>query len=326
LEPVTLSKALNRAMRDAMREDPSVVVLGEEITNWGSGGGLFGATQGLVEDFGQGRVRDVPISEEAVVAAAVGAALLGQRVIVDINYSDFLLLAMSPIVNAAAKYRYIFNGQYDVPLVLRANTGANHGKGSQHSQSLETVFAHIPGLEVVMPSTPSDAYWLLRSAIRSPNPTVFLEHKALYGLKGPIGSIPVAMGAASVVRPGRHVTVIASQLMLHRALSVADRLSSKGAELEVIDIRCLFPLDIEAVVDSARRTGRVVICHESPQMYGFGAELAACITENCWSSLRGPVLRVGGARSPIPFAPVLEDEVVPAEGKLEEAVTGILCR
>lgn len=324
LTEITISQALNKAIKDAMLEDDRVFLLGEEITNWGRGGGLYDVTQGLLEEFGLERVRDVPISEEAIISAAVGAAIVGYKPIIDINYSDFLLLAMNPIVNEAAKYRYIFNGQHTVPVVIRANTGAAGGKGAQHSQSLETIFAHIPGLEVVLPSTPNNAYWLLRDAISSPNPTIFLEHKALYNLKGSIRETPLHLGVAEVVRAGRDATVIGTQLMIQRSLQVAQRLYSEGIDLEVVDVQSLFPLDLATIVDSARKTRHVLICHEAPLLYGFGGELSAAIMEECWRELDAPIRRLGGSRTPIPFAPSLEAEVIPSGELIEAAVRALI--
>jgi pyruvate/2-oxoglutarate/acetoin dehydrogenase E1 component len=321
---VTISQALNKALKDAMLEDDRVFLLGEEITNWGRGGGLYDVTQGLLGEFGRERVRDVPISEEAIISVAVGAAIVGYKPIIDINYSDFLLLAMNPIVNEAAKYRYVFNGQHTVPVVIRANTGAAGGKGAQHSQSLETIFAHIPGLEVVLPSTPNSAYWLLRDAISSPNPTIFLEHKALYNLKGCIQETPVHLGVAEVVRAGRDATVIGTQLMIQRSLEVAQRLYSEGIDLEVVDVQSLFPLDLATIVDSARKTRHVLICHEAPLLYGFGGELSAAIMEECWRELDAPIRRLGGSRTPIPFAPSLEAEVIPSVELIEAAVRALI--
>lgn len=295
-----------------MRSDERAFVMGEDITRWAAGGGIFGVTRGLLKEFGPQRVRETPISEEGIVAAGVGAALNGARPIVEIMYSDFILLALDPIVNQAAKARYMFGGQFDVPLVVRSNGGAAAGKAAQHSQSLETLFAHIPGLEVVVPAFPHDARALIQQAVRSPNPTIFLEHKALYGVRGPVTDEPVPLGRAAVVRPGRDVTVVATQLMVYRALEAADALARDGIELEVLDLRCLYPLDFETVAESSRGTGRALVCHEAPLMYGFGGELAARISAELWDELVAPVGRIGGARTPIPYSPDLEAVVIPS--------------
>ncbi len=285
-----------------MAADDRVFVMGEDLTRWGTGGGIYGVTRRLADSFGTRRVRDTPISEEAIVSAAVGAAVQGARPVVEIMYSDFSLLAMDPLVNQAAKIRYMFGGQFEVPLVVRSNGGSGIGKGAQHSQSLETLFAHIPGLEVALPSTPADAYGLLRTAIASPNPTIFLEHKALYTVKGPQGDAPVPFGQARICRPGTHLTVVATQLMLHRALAVAERLAEDGIELEVIDPRTLYPLDLDTINASVTRTHRLLVVHEAVRDFGFGAEIAAAVTEACWDGLEQAPLRVGGARTPVPYA------------------------
>jgi pyruvate/2-oxoglutarate/acetoin dehydrogenase E1 component len=309
--PVPVWRALNAALRDAMAADARVFVMGEDLTQWGTGGGIYGVTKGLLEQFGPTRIRDTPISEEAIVAAAVGAAARGVRPVVEIMYSDFTLLAMDAIVNQAAKARYMFGGQFQIPLVIRTNGGSGIGKAAQHSQSLETIFAHVPGLEVVVPGTPGDAYGLLLSAIASPNPTIFLEHKALYNERGTLPSGPIPLGSAAVVRRGRDVTVVATQLMRKRALEAAEILAAEQIEVEIIDPRTLYPLDIETIVSSVARTGRVLIAHEAPALYGFGGELAAQLASRLWSSLKAPPRRLGGARTPIPYAEELEKLVVP---------------
>jgi pyruvate dehydrogenase E1 component beta subunit len=309
-------RALNAALRDAMCARPEVFIMGEDLTHWGTGGGIYGVTKGLLEEFGPERVRDTPISEEAIVSSAVGAATRGTRPVVEIMYSDFTLLAMDAIVNQAAKTRYMFGGQFDVPLVIRTNGGSGIGKAAQHSQSLETLFAHVPGLEVVLPGTPGDAYGLLLSAIASPNPTIFLEHKALYNDRGPVGSAAIPLGAAAVVRPGKDVTVIATQLLRKRALEAADVLAQEDIDVEVVDPRTLFPLDIETLVASVKKTGRVLVAHEAPELYGFGGELVAQITRRLWGSLQAAPRRLGGARTPIPYAEGLEKQVVPDVARL----------
>lgn len=309
--PVPIWRALNAALRDAMSADASVFVMGEDLTRWGTGGGIYGVTKGLLEQFGAARVRDTPISEEAIVAAAVGAAARGVRPVVEIMYSDFTLLAMDAIVNQAAKARYMFGGQFQIPLVIRTNGGSGIGKAAQHSQSLETLFAHIPGLEVVVPGTAGDAYGLMLSAIASPNPTIFLEHKALYNERGVVDAEPIPLGRASVARRGRDVTIVATQLMRKRAFEAAEILAAEQIDVEVIDPRTLYPLDMDTIVSSVERTGRVLIAHEAPLLYGFGAELAAQLASRLWRSLKAPPRRLGGARTPIPYADDLERRVVP---------------
>lgn len=323
---MTFWRALNDGIRSVMADDPRVFIMGEDLTRWATGGGIYGVTRGLLAEFGPERVLDTPISEEALVAAAVGAALRGRRPIVEIMYADFSLLALDPIVNQAAKIRYMFGGQFDVPLVVRSNGGAGTGKAAQHSQSLETLFAHVPGLEVVVPSTPHDARNLLRSSVASSNPTIFLEHKALYHIRGPVDDTPVPMGVARTVRPGCDVTIVATQLMVHRSLTAADRLMAQGIDCEIIDLRTLYPLDLDTVVASARRTRHVLVCHEAPLLYGFGGEIASIVNETCWKELEAPVRRLGGARTPIPYAAELEAEVIPSEECIEAAVCELMRR
>jgi pyruvate dehydrogenase E1 component beta subunit len=317
-------RALNAALRDAMARDKSVFIMGEDLTKWGTGGGIYGVTKNLLAEFGAERVRDTPISEEAIVSAAVGAAMRGTRPVVEIMYSDFTMLAMDALVNQAAKARYMFGGQFGVPLVLRTNGGSGGGKAAQHSQSLESVFAHIPGLEVVVPSTPGDAYGLLLSAIASPNPTIFLEHKLLYEERGPVGNDPIPMGIADVVRQGTDVTVVATQLLRKRALEAAEILAKEKIEVEVVDPRTLFPLDMETIAASAAKTKRVLIAHEAPELYGFGGEFVAQLTRRLWGSLRAAPRRLGGARAPIPFAEDLEKAVIPDTARLVAEIRDLL--
>lgn len=304
-------RALNEALHHCMAKDPSVIIMGEDMTKWGIGGGIYGVTKGLMKAFGAERVRDTPISEEAIVSAAVGAAMCGIRPIVEIMYSDFSMLAMDGIVNQAAKAHYMFGGQFQVPMVIRTNGGSGIGKAAQHSQSLETVFAHIPGLEVVVPGTPGDAFGLFLTAVASPNPTIFLEHKALYDDRGPVEKRAIPFGKAAIAREGRDITVVATQLMRKRSLEAADILAREGIEVEVVDPRTLYPLDMDTILASVEKTGRVVVVHEAPKLYGFGSELAAGISQVLWKALRSAPRRLGGARTPIPYAERLEHAVIP---------------
>lgn len=317
---MTLWRALNDGLRSAMAEDERVFIMGEDLTRWAAGGGIHGVTRGLLAEFGPERVRDTPISEEAILSAGVGAALAGGRPVVEIMFSDFSLLAFDAIVNQAAKARYMFGGQFDVPLVVRTASGYGPGKGAQHTQSLETIFAHVPGLEVVVPATPNDARALLRSSVASPNPTIFLEHKSLYNIRGPVDDVPVSLGRAAIVRPGRDVSIVATQLMVHRSLAVAERLAVEGIDIEIIDPRTLYPLDLDTILSSARKTHRVFVCHEAPEMFGFGGEIAASVAEACWTTLEAPVQRLGGARAPMPYSAELEAAVIPSETRIEVAV------
>lgn len=323
---MTYAQALNQALREEMLRDPSVFVMGEDVAVWGERGGVFSVTKGLVDEFGPRRVRDTPISEGGVVGLAVGAALTGMRPVVELMYVDFITLAMEPLVNQAAKLRYMFGGQARVPLVVRSNVGASGGKAAQHSQSLESWLAHVPGLKVALPGSPSDAKGMLKVAIRDDNPVIFLEHKLLYFQKGevPDGEHLVPFGKAVVRRSGRHLTVVATQAMMQRALEVADRLAGEGIEIEVIDPRTLVPLDIETVHESVRRTGRLLVCHEAPERGGWGADIAAMVTEACFDHLDAPPARVCGANLPIPYSTPLEDAVMPGAAAIERAARELL--
>jgi acetoin:2,6-dichlorophenolindophenol oxidoreductase subunit beta len=309
---ITYAEALNEALRGEMRRDPTVFVMGEDVAVWG-GGGVFGVTKGLVEEFGTERVRDTPISEEAIAAVAVGAAATGSRPVAEIMYVDFIGLAMEPIVNQAAKLRYMFGGKAKVPMVIRAQEGAGRGNAAQHSQSLEAWFCHIPGLKVVTPSTPADAKGLLTSAIRDDNPVIFLEHKALYFAKGPVpsGEYVVPLGEASIQRVGRHVTVVGIHTMVGKALQAAEELAREGIELEVIDPRSLVPLDEETIVTSVKKTGRLIVSHEAYTRGGYGAEIIARVVDAAFDYLDAPPLRVCARDVPVPYSQVLETAALP---------------
>src|SRR5215472_7252951 len=319
---MTYAQALNQALREEMLRDPSVFVMGEDVAVWGERGGVFGVTRGLVDEFGPRRVRDTPISEGGIVGLAVGAALTGMRPVVELMYVDFITLAMEPLVNQAAKLRYMFGGQAKVPLVVRSNVGASGGKAAQHSQSLESWFAHVPGLKVALPGSPADAMGMLKVAIRDDNPVIFLEHKLLYFQKGevPDGEHLVPFGRAVVRRRGPHITVVAMQVMMQRALEVADRMAVEGIELDVIDPRTLAPLDIESV----RRTGRLLVCHEAPERGGWAADVAAMVTQVCFDHLDAPPARVCGANVPIPYSTPLEDAVLPGAAEIERAARELI--
>ena len=318
---LTYAQALNLALGEEMRRDPAVFVLGEDVAVWGGGGGVFGVTKDLVSEFGPQRVRDTPISEEGIVALAVGAAATGLRPVVELMYFDFVTLAMEPLVNQAAKLRYMLGGQAKVPLVLRSNLGASGGKAAQHSQSLESWMVHVPGLKVAVPTTPADARGLLKAAIRDDNPVVFLEHKLLYPRRGevPEDEELVPFGRAVVRRPGRHVTVVATHSMLLKALAVAERLAAEGIELEVIDPRTLVPLDREAIVRSVRKTSRLLICHEAVERGGWAGEVAMAVMDDVFDHLDAPIARVCGANLPVPFSEPLEAVAIPGEEAIAEA-------
>jgi pyruvate/2-oxoglutarate/acetoin dehydrogenase E1 component len=318
---ITYAAALNEALREEMRRDPAVFCIGEDIATWGTGGGVYGVTRGLVEEFGEERVRDTPVSEEAIVGLSVGAALLGLRPVAEIMYSDFLTLAMDPIVNQAAKMRYMFGGQASVPMVVRTNSGAPGAKAAQHSQSLEAWFLHVPGLRVVTPSTPADAKGLLKAAIRSDDPVIFLEHKRLYFTKGhvPEGDVVVPIGVAAVRRAGRDLTVVANHTMVAAAVEAAEVLAGEGIELEVIDVRTVSPLDMATISASVRRTGRLIVAHEANRTGGWGAEVVARTAELDFHYLDAPILRVAAKDVPIPFSEVMERAVLPQPAEIVEA-------
>jgi pyruvate/2-oxoglutarate/acetoin dehydrogenase E1 component len=322
---LTYAEALNEALREEMRRDPRVFVMGEDVAVWG-GGGVFGVTRGLVEEFGPQRVRDTPISEEAIAAVAVGAAVAGARPVAEFMYADFMGLAMEPIVNQAAKIRYMFGGKARVPVVFRAQEGAGRGNAAQHSQSLEAWFCHIPGLKVVTPSTPADAKGLLISAIRDDNPVVFLEHKILYNTKGPVptGEYTVPLGVAEIRREGRHATFVGIHTMVHKALAAAEILAKEGIELEVIDPRTLVPFDLDAVLASVRKTGRLVVGHEAHERCGIGAEIITQVVVAAFDALDAPPIRVCGENVPIPYNARLEDAALPQVQDIAAAVRQVV--
>ncbi|MHB1161134.1 MAG: alpha-ketoacid dehydrogenase subunit beta [Chloroflexota bacterium] len=319
MKELTYREALHDALDEEMRRDGSVFLMGEDI---GKHGGTFKVTQGLLEEYGPSRVLETPISESGFMGAAVGAAMMGMRPVVEIMFVDFMTIPMDQIVNNAAKMCYIYDGDISVPMVIRAPQGAGVRMGVHHSQSFEAWFAHVPGLKVVMPSTPADAKGLMKSAIRDNNPVMFLEHKLLYSIKGPVpeGEHLVPIGKADVKREGSDVTVVATSLMVHRALAVAERLQSEGISVEVVDPRSLQPLDEETLVSSACKTGRVVIVHEAPAPYGAGAEIATVINRGAFGYLDMPIERVTAPFVPVPFSPGLEDFVIPKEDQIVAAV------
>jgi pyruvate/2-oxoglutarate/acetoin dehydrogenase E1 component len=324
---LTYAEALNEALREEMRRDPAVFVMGEDVAGWG-GGGIFGVTKGLADEFGSDRVRDTPISEEAIAAVAVGAAATGSRPVAEIMYVDFIGLAMEPIVNQAAKLRYMFGGKARVPMVIRAQEGAGRGNAAQHSQSLEAWFCHIPGLKVVTPSTPADAKGLLKTAIRDDNPVIFLEHKVLYFSKGPVPSdeYTLPLGVADVKREGQHVTVVGVHTMVGKALQAADLLAQEGIELEVIDPRSLVPLDEETIVDSVKKTGRLIVSHEAYTRGGYGAEIISRVIDSAFDYLDAPPVRVCAKDVPVPYSAALETAALPQVEDLVAAARALVHR
>ena len=303
-------EAGKRALAEELRRDARVWCIGEDLGR----GGVFGQYQGLVEEFGAKRISDAPISEACIMGAAVGAAMMGTRPVVEMRFSDFALCAIDELVNQAAKARFMFGGQTTVPLVAREPIGMWRSSAAQHSQSLESWYTHIPGLTVVCPATPLDNYLLLKAAIRSDDPVVYMEHKNLWGLEGDMVSEPDAdplcegiIGRAQVVRRGRDVTVVTWSAMVHVALDAATQLASDGIDLEVIDLRSLWPWDKQCVIDSVRRTRHALVMHEAVSVGGFGAEVVATVAEQCHHHLAAPPRRLGAARAPIAYAPNLEN-------------------
>ncbi|MCY3951006.1 MAG: alpha-ketoacid dehydrogenase subunit beta [bacterium] len=327
---ITFLEAVNEGLNQAMAADDAVIVLGEDIAGGaglggrheGAMGGTFGATRGLLGTFGPARVRDTPISEAGFVGAATGAALAGLRPVVDVMWASFVPYCFDQVFNQAAKMRYMFGGQATVPLVLRMAVGAGLRAAGQHSDTLYPVFASVPGLKVVAPSTPADAKGLLLRAIADDNPVMFLEHMGLYRTKGPVAPEPyeIALGQAACLRSGDDVSLVAVGECTLRALTAAEELAGEGISAEVIDVRTIAPLDAETICASVGRTGRAVVVEESPRRCGLAAEIAAVITENTFASLSHPVARVTAANSPVPFSPPLEDAWLPSAADIVAAV------
>jgi pyruvate/2-oxoglutarate/acetoin dehydrogenase E1 component len=333
---MSIAEALRQAIREEMIRDPRVFCIGEDIGIKGGFGGAFTVTLGLSDEFGHERILDTPISEEGLVGVAIGAAMAGLRPIADVQYGDFLFMAMDQIANQAAKMTYMSGGTVKVPMVLRAPVGAT-SRGAQHAQSLEAFFTHIPGLKVVAPSTAYDAKGLLKSAVRDDNPVLIFEHKLLYGSKGPrsergalspIGEVPdedyvVPLGKGIIRREGSDVTIIGKLLTVYRALSAAEQLAQEGIEAEVIDPRSLVPLDKELILDSVRKTGRLVIVEEDNLTGGWAADIAAMVADEAFFWLDAPIKRVSAPDTPAPFAPVMEQFYVPSEERVVDAARSL---
>jgi pyruvate dehydrogenase E1 component beta subunit len=322
---MTMVEALREALREEMRRDERVILIGEDIGVEGGFGGAFTVTLGLAEEFGHRRVMDTPISEAAIAGVSAGAAVGGLRPVADVQYGDFLFIAMDQLVNQAAKLRFMSGGKISVPMVMRAPVGATT-RGAQHGQSLEGFFMHVPGLKVACPSNPYDGKGLLKTAIRDDNPVIFFEHKLLYGSKGArkeaggievLGYVPeeeylIPFGQAKVARPGRDITIVANLLMVHRSLAAAAILAETGIEAEVIDVRTLVPFDWDTVAESVRRTRKLVIVEEDNLTGGWGAEVAARLGESCFGYLDAPIRRIAAPDTPVPFAPVMENFYIPS--------------
>jgi pyruvate dehydrogenase E1 component beta subunit len=312
-------EAVRDALSRAMRADPDVFIMGEDIAEMG---GSMAVTQGMLAEFGPERVRNTPISEMAIVGAGIGAAMQGMRPVVEIMYEDFTTLAMEQIVNQAAKHRYMSGGQLKVPLTIRTQGGAGWSPGAQHAQQVEAWFVHVPGLKVVFAATPSDVRGLLWSSIYDDNAVIFFEHRTLYGIKEEVPEElePIPLGKARVHREGTDVTVVATGRLVHETLKAAEQAEAEGISVEVVDPRTLQPLDEEAIVASVRKTNRCVVAHEAVTRMGFGAEVAAVVSHQAFDWLDAPVERVGSKFTPLPFAPVMENFVVPHATDVLDAI------
>lgn len=320
----TYLEAIHQGLWEEMKRDERVFLIGEDIGRYG---GAFGVTHDMLDEFGPERVRETPISEASIVAAAVGASLLGMRPVAEIMFMDFVFLALDQLVNQAAKMHFMFGGRTNVPIVVRMPGGSGTGAAAQHSQSLESMFIHFPGLKVVNPSTPYDAKGLLLTAIRDPNPVVFVEHKQLYKTKGevPEGEYLLPFGVADVKRPGKDLTLVANNVMVLRSLAVAQRLAQEGIDVEVIDPRTLQPLDTETIINSVVKTGRLLVVHEACQTGGWAGEVIATVTgSRAFDYLDAPVRRLAGKDIPIPYNRVLEHAAVPQEEDIEREIRALL--
>jgi len=320
---IRYSQAIRDAIAEEMRRDKDTFVMGEDVETMG---GIFACTKGILEEFGHDRIRNTPISEAIIVGAGVGGALTGTKMLVEIQYVDFILHAMDQVINQAAKVRYMTGGKAQVPLVIRAQQGSGRGNGAQHSQNLEAIFCHMPGLKVVMPSNPYDAKGLLKTAIRDNNPVMFFEHKVLYNTTGevPDGQYTIPFGKADIKREGKDVTIVATSWMVLKAMEAAKMLEEQGIDAEVIDPRTLVPLDKDTIVNSVKKTGRVVIVHEAHGVCGIGAEIAFVISELAFDYLDAPIKRVTSAQTPTPYSKKLEQLTVPSPERITAAVKEVL--
>ncbi len=324
MRTITYKDAVREAMCEEMRRDEKVFLMGEDI---GKYCGAFGVSKGMLDEFGPERIIETPISETAFMGAGVGAAITGMRPIVELMFSDFMAVCYDQIINQAAKMHFMFAGKVNVPMVIRTPSGGGTGAAAQHSQSLEQMYLHVPGLKVVVPSTPYDAKGLLKTAIRDNNPVVFLEQKRLYNTKGqvPEEDYTIPFGVADTKKEGKDVSIITYGRMVQMSLQVAEKLAAEGISVEVVDLRTLVPLDKEAIIATAKKTRRVVVVHESVQFGGFGGEVVSTIVDSdAFFYLDAPVKRVGGLYCPVPFNPILEAEAFPTPAKIEAAVRELL--
>ena len=315
---LTLGDAVREALSEELRRDPTVLILGEDIAEAGT---AFKVLTGMVDEFGPERILDTPISEPGFTGIAVGAAMTGLRPVVDIMFGDFIGLTMDQMANQAAKIHYMSGGKWKVPMVMRTTLGATRRTAAQHSQSLQAWFCHVPGLKVVMPSTPYDAKGLMKTAIRDDNPVVIFEDKMMYGLKGPVpeGEYTIPLGVADIKREGDDLTIVATSSMVQVALGAANMLEEHDISAEVVDPRTLWPLDEQTILESVKKTSRAIVMDEGYGRYGVMAELAAVIAEGAFFDLEAPVKRIGAMHVPIPFSPPLEDATVPTEEMVFEA-------
>lgn len=323
MKEITYAQAINEAMSEEMRRDENVFMMGEDIAEYC---GAFGVSRGMLEEFGKERIMNTPIAEQSYVGAGIGAAMAGMRPIVELMFSDFITVCFDELVNEAPKMRFMFGGKVKVPMVMRTAAGAGTGAAAQHSQSLEAVLAHFPGLKVVIPSTPYDAKGLLKSAIRDDNPVMFLEQKTLYRKKGmiPEEEYTIPLGVADIKREGTDCTIVTYGRMVQFSLEAAEKLAAENINVEVLDIRTLLPLDTEAIVASVKKTHRALIVHEAVKFGGFGGELAGQIAESeAFYYLDAPIKRLGALSCPIPFNPNLERETFPTPEKIYDAVKSL---
>jgi acetoin:2,6-dichlorophenolindophenol oxidoreductase subunit beta len=323
MREISYREAIREALREEMQRDARVFAMGEDIAGYG---GLFKVTEGLLAEFGPDRIFDTPLSESAIVGAAVGASLMGMRPVAELMFADFATVGMDGIVNHAAKISYMYGGELSAPMVLRMAYGAGIRFAAHHSQSIESWLANVPGLTIVMPATPYDAKGLLKSAIRTPNPVVFLEHKAMFNNKGPVPEEQylVPIGKANVARTGEDLTLVAWGLMVDRCLAAAKLLEREGVSAEVIDVRSIQPLDEDTILESVQKTNRLVIVHEAPVRGGFGGEIAAVVGTKAFGFLDAPIQRVGAPWTPVPFSPPLEDAYLPKESDIVRAARTVL--
>lgn len=318
MKKMSYAEAIREGMSIRMREDPNVLLFGEDV---GAFGGCFGVSAGMLDEFGEKRVRDTPISEGAIIGAAVGSAATGLRPIAELMFCDFLTVGMDQLVNQAAKMRYMFGGKISMPMVVRLPAGAGVSAAAQHSQSLEAWITHVPGLIVVYPSTPQDALGLMLSSIDDDNPVMFLEHKAIYTMKGDVDSLtPIPLGKGDIKRAGEDVTIIATGKMVHEALAAAKMLEADGISAEVLDPRTLYPLDKALIAQSLSKTHRAVIVTEENRRGGYGGEISAMIAEEMFDLLDCPIVRIGALDTPVPFAPVLEQVYLPNAQDIANAI------